>query len=48
MPRRPQQQDLSKTNTVIINFIQELKKQTQGKVDPEDIDKLILSGLGRS
>ena len=48
MPRRPQQQDPAKTNTIILNFIQELKQQTQGKVDPEDIDKLVLSGLGRS
>ena len=48
MPRKPHQQDPAKTNAVILNFIQELKQQTQGKVDPEDIDKLVLSGLGRS
>ena len=48
MPRRPQQQDPAKTNTIILNFIQELKQQTQGKVDPEEIDKLVLSGLTRS
>ena len=48
MRLKPHRQDVAQISTVVLNFIQELKQQTQGKVDPQEIDRLVLSGLGRS
>ena len=46
MRLKPHKQDVAQISSVVLNFIQELKQQTRGKVDLQDIDKLILSGLG--
>ena len=45
-PEEPKQ--ISETAQVVDSFISELKRQTEGKIDPLYIDVLIKSGLGRT